>query len=121
MITLTALDPTFVLSNRIEAALWSLIALVFLTTALRTQKRDAYAASIAFLAFGISDIVESHTGAWWRPWWLLVWKGLCLLMLLILIIRHTFSARRTARPRAAIPSHSPAQAQNPDPPATRSP
>lgn len=32
----------------------------------------------AFLAFGLSDIIESQTGAWWRPWWLLVLKGGCI-------------------------------------------
>jgi hypothetical protein len=34
------------------------------------------------VAFGFSDVVEIQTGAWWRPWWLLVWKGACLLAML---------------------------------------
>ena len=36
--------------------------------------------------FGISDFVEMATGAWWKPWWLLGWKGLCLTAGIIFII-----------------------------------
>jgi hypothetical protein len=32
--------------------------------------------------FGLSDLVESQTGAWWRPWWLLAWKAACVVALL---------------------------------------
>jgi hypothetical protein len=28
--------------------------------------------------FGISDLIEIFTGAWWRPWPLLMLKGCCL-------------------------------------------
>lgn len=31
------------------------------------------------MAFGVSDIIELQTGAWWRPWWLLLLKAACLL------------------------------------------
>jgi hypothetical protein len=31
-----------------------------------------------FVLFGSSDVVEAQTGAWWRPLWLLAWKGVCL-------------------------------------------
>jgi hypothetical protein len=34
---------------------------------------------LAFVLFGISDLIEIRTGAWWRPTWLLVWKGICLI------------------------------------------
>jgi hypothetical protein len=33
---------------------------------------------------GASDIVESRTGAWWRPWWLFAWKAVCVIALLFL-------------------------------------
>lgn len=33
---------------------------------------------LAFLAFGISDLVEEGTGAWWRPLWLLLLKSGCI-------------------------------------------
>jgi hypothetical protein len=33
--------------------------------------------------FGISDLIESETGAWWEPWWLFVMKSLCVLGFLL--------------------------------------
>ena len=41
---------------------------------------------IILIIFGLSDFVEMTTGAWWQPWWLLVWKAACLVIGLILII-----------------------------------
>jgi hypothetical protein len=38
------------------------------------------------ILFGISDFVEMATGAWWQPWWLLVWKTLCIVLGIIFII-----------------------------------
>jgi hypothetical protein len=85
---LAALDPTFVLSNRIEAAFWAVVAIGFAIAALRTRGKprlDCLTASLTFALFGGSDLVESRTGAWWRPWWLLLWKGACLAILLCLL------------------------------------
>jgi len=31
------------------------------------------------ILFGVSDIIEVSTGAFWRPWWLLALKGTCLI------------------------------------------
>ena len=31
-----------------------------------------------FVLFGVSDIVEVYSGAWWRPWRLLAWKVCCV-------------------------------------------
>ena len=84
---IAALDPLFVLSNRVEAAFWGAIGVGFLIAAIRNNRRgDALAAALTFVVFGLSDVVESHTGAWWRPWWLLAWKGGCVLVFLILIV-----------------------------------
>ena len=87
---LAAVDQTFALANYIESGLWLSISLVFafFTSRVTTARNDAIAAAIGFAFFGASDIVEAHTGAWWNPWWLLVWKGLCLLLFLILLIRY---------------------------------
>ena len=85
------LDPTFVLSNRIEAAFWIAIAIALLLRSIRLTalaKRDARLAACAFAIFGASDLVEATTGAWWRPWWLLLWKGACLLAFLIVLKRY---------------------------------
>ena len=68
--------------NYFEAALWFSIAL----TVFLRRKNDnlkltklAIVVSISFLFFGVSDLIEANPGAWWRPWWLLVLKGLCIL------------------------------------------
>jgi len=35
----------------------------------------------AFLLFSGSDAMTITTGAWWRPWWLFVWKATCVVTL----------------------------------------
>ncbi|MHC4132622.1 MAG: hypothetical protein ACYSSP_06740 [Planctomycetota bacterium] len=54
------------------------------------------AASILLIAFGCSDFVEIRTGAWWRPWWLLVWKGGCLTGFAILLAWYYLLKKRDA-------------------------
>lgn len=73
------------IGNQVEAALWILIGAIFLVR--RVMRKPAgrvnvVGLSIAFILFGISDIVEIRTGAWWDPWWLLAWKGGCVLYFL---------------------------------------
>jgi hypothetical protein len=74
---------TFEIANYIEAGLWAFIGLGFLIAAIRTpaSRRQLLFVAVTFVLFGVSDIVEASTGAWWRPWWLLIWKGLCLIVL----------------------------------------
>ena len=59
-------------------------------------------AAVTFCAFGVSDIVEVETGAWWRPWWLLVWKGLCIVVLLVLLWQHYRAGKRTKEPGSGL-------------------
>ncbi len=85
------LDPTFVLSNRIEAGFWIVTGIALLVASFRlagVAAKEARLGALVFAIFGGSDIVEATTGAWWRPWWLLAWKGLCLLALVVLLIRY---------------------------------
>lgn len=81
----------FAPGNYIEAALWCLIALGFGGYAVRRggviRKRCGQAAVLFFL-FGLSDVVEVQTGAWWQPWWLLLWKAGCVIGLGLLLIDH---------------------------------
>jgi hypothetical protein len=83
--------------NLIEAAFWIAIGLAFLVTAFRRppliRNRCLFAAA-TFVLFGVSDLVEARTGAWWRPWWLLAWKATCIAAMLALLIDHR---RRAAR------------------------
>ena len=81
----------FQISNYIEAALWSCIGICFAIAAFRQSgaaRRRCWIAAITFILFGISDLVESTTGAWYRPLWLLIWKGLCLLVFAWLLMKY---------------------------------
>jgi len=70
--------------NWLEAGLWLGVSLILLGKALKARtdvRRVLLTLAAAFLVFGISDVIESQTGAWWRPWWLLLLKGGCILVL----------------------------------------
>ncbi|MDT8286545.1 MAG: hypothetical protein RQ748_05500 [Elusimicrobiales bacterium] len=72
--------------NLAEAALWFAAGLT-LAGARRGEpfarmKGLTAAAAALFVLFGLSDLAEMKTGAWWAPAWLLAWKtvnGLALL------------------------------------------
>jgi hypothetical protein len=71
--------------NLIEALLWAGVAagvLIFSKRLADRRRRIAYVAAAAFLLFGVSDLVEIYTGAWWKPVWLLLWKAGCIAGLL---------------------------------------
>jgi hypothetical protein len=95
----------FRVANHLEAGLWAVIGLLFLLGALRRRqgvRRMAVFAGVVFLAFGASDVVEVRTGAWWRPWWLLVWKTACVLAMFGLLVRY-YVSQRTARVESVEP------------------
>jgi hypothetical protein len=78
---LVAASSFFAVSNYIEAGLWFVVAAV---VAVRYRLwRWRWLTAAALVAFGISDIVEVQTGAWWRPWWLLAWKTVCVVILVM--------------------------------------
>ncbi|HTD65354.1 MAG TPA: hypothetical protein VK846_02340, partial [Candidatus Limnocylindria bacterium] len=54
--------------------------------------------ALTLAVFGGSDLVEARTGAWWKPWWLFVWKALCVIGLAGAFRRYY---RLTKTPRAA--------------------
>jgi hypothetical protein len=96
------IDPTFVLSNHIEAGLWTVIGIGMAIGAVYQRgvvRRDCIVAAITFAIFGASDLVEATTGAWWRPWWLLLWKAACLFAFLVLIIRYVRRRSQRQEPR----------------------
>ncbi len=91
-----------VIFNQCEAALWFLVAAAFAATAARQWIRGQsvptfHGISIAaFALFGVSDVIESHTGAWWTPWWLLVLKTACVIVFFFCFTayRKTLKAKR---------------------------
>ena len=67
--------------NLIEAGFWIIFGLGLAIAGLRRCRAIAHLGLLSgtiLCLFGVSDLVEASTGAWWRPWWLLVWKGTCL-------------------------------------------
>ena len=77
VLSMTAVD----VFNAVEVVIWCGIGLEFLRRGFVTgviSRRLASIAGVTFLLFGLSDVVELQTGAFWRPWWLLVWKGICI-------------------------------------------
>jgi hypothetical protein len=65
-----------------EAGLWFVIAFV-LALRLRMKRPWRWLLPLAFAVFGVSDLIEVRTGAWWDPWWLLVMKAACVLVFLL--------------------------------------
>lgn len=98
--TLLPITDEFVLANRVEAGLWIAVA-IGCVVAMRLRPRvrgDLLVAALAFALFGVSDLVETTTGAWWRPWWLLAWKAACVVVFGTLLARHVRRQRSGARP-----------------------
>jgi hypothetical protein len=79
--------------NLAEGILWLGFAIGFglsvYRPGLRTRK---IIAAVTFLWFGFSDFAEMNLSGD-LPWWLLLWKGSCLLVLLILLIDHAYRLR----------------------------
>jgi len=95
----------FVRMNQGEFATWLLIALLLAWFARRHQgaeRRRCLLGAAAFFAFGVSDLVEIRTGAWWRPWWLAAWKTACVLGILALVVAD-FRSRRAKPPDQPAP------------------
>ena len=69
------------IGNSLEAVLWFLVATALLLAAARvpTRSRALLGLSASFAVFGLTDLVEIQSGAWWRPPWLLVVKGVCVI------------------------------------------
>jgi len=69
--------------NLYEAILWFVISIIFLGFGVYkknivAQKKTFLFLSVIFVLFGISDLIEMKTGAWWKPTWLLAMKAFCI-------------------------------------------
>ena len=75
--------------NQFEAGLWFLIALVLVVCYRRRLPQPwRWLLPAAFALFGVSDVIELDTGAWWRPWWLGVMKAACVLVFVLALRAH---------------------------------
>jgi glycerol-3-phosphate acyltransferase PlsY len=90
---------------RIEAVIWMAGASWFLFLALRRQtslKRAFLVFAVTLFVFGISDVIETQTGAWYRPWGLFVLKALCVLFIagcLVVFFRNRAECERVMNGR----------------------
>jgi hypothetical protein len=86
----------FQVANLLEAGLWTLIAIALAGFAIGQpgrRRRLCLIAAVTFLLFGVSDVVETQTGAWYRPWWLFCWKAICVAAMVILLVDYRRSRR----------------------------
>jgi len=89
------LEAIYLYGNLAEAFIWFGFSVRFLLKSIRsnpcspfsTPQLDRWTA-LTFVIFGCSDLVELKTLAWWRPWWLFLWKVGCVLALLFLVLRY---------------------------------
>ncbi|WP_413160909.1 hypothetical protein ACL6C3_20580 [Capilliphycus salinus ALCB114379] len=82
------LEAIYTQGNYIEAGIWGVFAAGFAVAAFKNRgwvRVHRMMAAITFFLFGLSDIVEVETGGWWRPWWLFVWKSLCIISMIVLL------------------------------------
>ena len=72
--------------NSVEAAWWFLMAGAVMLSGQRfrgTTPSLRFTLACLLAAFGVSDMIEIRTGAWWRPTGLLLLKATCLTGLLV--------------------------------------
>jgi len=84
------LDNFFSNANLVESILWFVIGVCFLVSLLvsKSYRAEKAIAVVLFVSFGISDLVEIHTGGWYKPWWLFVWKAIDVLGFVWLLARY---------------------------------
>jgi len=64
--------------NIFEGFLWIGFSLVFFIPAFkRSEKHRLFCllGGLGFISSSLSDFYEAHSGAWWEPWWLVLWKA----------------------------------------------
>lgn len=95
---LAVITREFVYLNYIEAGLWIVLGIAAAAQAVRRRdnaRRGLLILAVVLITFGLSDLIETRTGAWWRPWWLLAWKTSCICAMLGLLL--TYVRRRMGR------------------------
>lgn len=86
--------------NAGEMFFWLIVGIIFFAYGFRRSNRYrnlSYFLSVVFAFFGLSDNFEIHSGAWWRPWWLLAWKALCIGIFAVSLIYYIWNERRLKR------------------------
>lgn len=92
--------------NMGEAISWIVLAIIVAIRANMAHpslRRLGFLVAAAFFAFAGTDVIESRTGAWYRPWWLLAYNAACVTIILGCYIRYlavgkSLDARQQAQP-----------------------
>lgn len=91
------------LINALELIWWPIVGIVVARRSYHQSPRwrlIGYVAAVCLILFGLSDGVELFTRAWWKPWWLLIWKGSCITALIACAgIRHRLLRHKTDQPQ----------------------
>lgn len=83
--------------NAVEAVWWWLVAALVLRPSLlpgRLKRAERWTLAATFLLFGVSDVIEIRTGAWWRPVWLMLMKIACIAAFIAVTVRAAVRMRR---------------------------
>ncbi|MEA1925635.1 MAG: hypothetical protein U9M90_00110 [Patescibacteria group bacterium] len=86
---LLLLDLNFKTFNFIEGIYWLFLGIFVLTLLKiipRKYKKLALFTSLILVLFGITDFIEINTGAYWMPWWLLIWNIFCISGLILSLV-----------------------------------
>lgn len=84
-------DPyQYALFNFLEAGLWFLFSFIFIIKSRhdKINKNIFVGLYITLFFFGVSDIIEVQTGAWWKPVWLFLLKAACVVSMIILFTKY---------------------------------
>ena len=87
--------------NLIEMFIWLIVGIAFFASRFRQSnhyKKLTFLLAVTYIAFGLSDGVEVNTGAWWQPWWLLLWKIQCVIIFAISLTYYLRTERRLKNP-----------------------
>ena len=94
--------------NLVEAGFWMISGVVValgLWVQARRMTSFGWLSGALCVLFGVSDLVEARTGAWWRPWWLFFWKAVCLSGMAVCFLKYrrdrTVTLLADARPPQA--------------------
>lgn len=84
---------TIAVFNYIESGLWFAIAVGVILKAWHLGWHSPYLGlslrtAVTFVAFGVSDLIEAQTGAWWQPFSLLVFKAGCIVLFVVYFVQY---------------------------------
>lgn len=86
--------------NSVEAIFWITVGFIVWRRSLGSvHQRLGRIAAAWFGLFGLSDIWEVFSGAWWRPWPLFALKAICVVTLVICGLMYRQRTVRYRQPR----------------------